>query len=197
MYQTMKNLCTLFLVLSFTISAVAQKTISKKAPLPKEYNHIIAFHPLHAIANEFVGLGLSYERLLNDQVGIKIPVMMAINNPYVNIGISPRFYPKSKENRDVRYAISPTFNFGFGHSNYIEYVINPVTGFTNRVEKKYQRTQVGFILNNSINITLNEQIYFGVEGGIGINYYDNRREIFNNNNISFAAQFHAGVGYRF
>jgi hypothetical protein len=45
-----------------------------------------------------------------------------------------------------------------------------------------------------------KQMYIGIDGGLGINYFDdksNRNFNSNNNNITLAAQFHMALGFRF
>jgi hypothetical protein len=44
-----------------------------------------------------------------------------------------------------------------------------------------------------LNVTITRQFFIGIDGGLGINYYDEKA----NSNLSFLAQLHIGMGYRF
>jgi hypothetical protein len=184
------------LVLSTSILASAQK---KNTPnKEKVYKHTVAFHPLHVNADDFIGVGFSYERTVNNNFGIKIPMMLALNQPYVNLGVSAKFYPRKNNNDPVSYAIAPTLYVGKGQDRNRIYNFNPITGEQTLTIETTPRTQIGFLLNHSLNVNVAEQVYLGLDGGIGINYYDNKAYRDNTNtNLSFAAQFHMAIGYRF
>lgn len=184
------------LVMSTSHGAWAQKsTKSKQIP---SYKHLIAFHPLHVNADNFVGIGFSYERAVNNNFGIKIPMMVSLNQPYVNLGVSAKFYPRKNNNDPVSYAIAPTLYAGKGQDRNRIYSYDPVTGQEKITIDNTPRTQIGFLLNHSLNVNVAQQVYLGLDGGIGINYYDNKAYRNNTNtNLSFAAQFHMAVGYRF
>jgi hypothetical protein len=191
---------TLFLIsLTFlTLSGFAQKNDSKTNNTDFGKN-IIAFHPLHAVADNFVGVGFSYERLVNNYIGIKVPIMKSINTNYVNVGLEAKLYP-ARNNGVVKYAIAPSINFGTGDEKYSDYVYDPVLGYNVQTFTKSPRTHFGFLLNQTLNVTIMKQMYIGIDGGLGINYFDdksNRNFNSNSNNISLAAQFHMALGFRF
>lgn len=174
----------------FSLSIFAQQ---------KDYGqNIISFNPLHAISNDNVGVGMSYERLVNDYVGIRIPVMAALNQPYFNLGIEAKLYPTKNNNRPVKYAIAPALMYGTGQ--YIQ-----TTSYWNgmqyvETEKKVDRSHFGFLLNQTINFTIMQNFYLGLDGGLGINYYDNDSRYTNpnrNNRITLLGQFQMSVGVRF
>jgi hypothetical protein len=186
-----------FLVMGTAYGSMAQKsTKSKQIP---SYKHLIAFHPLHVNADHFVGIGFSYERSINNNFGIKIPMMISLNQPYVNLGVSAKFYPRKKFNDPVSYAIAPTLYAGKGQDRNMIFIgFDPITGQSQMAYDNTPRTQIGFLLNHSLNVNVVQQVYLGLDGGIGINYYDNKAYRDNTNtNLSFAAQFHIAVGYRF
>ena len=188
-------LVVLFLCgMSWTLSA--QKYSVKKPT--KLYKHTVAFHPLHANADNFIGVGFSYERTVNNNFGIKVPMMVSLNQPYVNLGVSAKFYPRKNNADPVAYAIAPTLYVGKGQDRNQIYTYDPITGQETVTYDNTPRTQIGFILNHSLNVYVAQQVYLGLDGGIGINYYDNKAYRNNtNNNLSFAAQFHMAIGYRF
>jgi hypothetical protein len=107
-----------------------------------------------------------------------------------------KLYP-TKINGPVKYAIAPTVMFGTGDESNGYNVWNNVTGL---YERSYtQRTRFGFLLNNSFNFTVMKEFYIGIDGGLGINYFD--QEVKSNGsaetNTSFLAQIHFSTGYRF
>lgn len=192
----MRILCMMVLVMSTSLLVSAQKKTTLKKQ--KVYKHTLAFHPLHVNADDFIGIGFSYERAVNANFGIKIPMMVSLNQPYVNLGVSAKFYPRKNSNDAVSYAIAPTLYAGKGQDRNEVYSFDPVTGQSVLTIDKTPRTQIGFLLNHSLNVNVAEQVYLGLDGGIGINYYDNKAYRNNvNTNLSFAAQFHMAVGYRF
>lgn len=173
----------------------------KKSSNEKYGKNILAFSPLNAISNNNVGVGISYERLVNDYVGIRIPVMAGLNQPYVNIGIEAKLYPTKNNNRPVKYAIAPALTFGTGQV-WDGYYYTNQNGLSNRYYTN--RAHFGFLLNQTINFTIMENFYLGIDGGLGINYYDNENNYnynnnsyYNNNTMTFLAQFSMMIGVRF
>lgn len=185
------------LLLMGTSNSVWAQKSTKAKPNPT-YKHLVAFHPLHVFADNFVGIGFSYERAVNNNFGIKIPMMVSLNQPYVNLGVSAKFYPRKNNNDAVSYAIAPTLYAGTGQDRNRIDSFDLVTGQSIVRFENTPRTQIGFILNHSLNVNVVDRIYLGLDGGIGINYFDNKASTFNRStNLSFAAQFHMAVGYRF
>ncbi|MBK7762746.1 MAG: hypothetical protein IPI46_05155 [Bacteroidetes bacterium] len=191
----MKKILITGLLSAIAIVSFAQTSKSPNAK--KDFGkNIIAFHPVHLIASDFVGVGFSYERLANDYLGIKIPVMVGINNNYVNIGLEAKLYP-TKNTGAVKYAIAPTLMVGIGTRQYESWVYNPNGPSTYKMVTE-DATHFGFLLNQTLNVTITRQFYIGLDGGIGINYYDQlAKNNGNNTNLSFLAQMNIGLGYRF
>lgn len=159
--------------------------------------NIIAFNPVHLIASDFVGVGFSYERIVNNYLGLKVPVMLAINNNYYNVGLEAKLYP-TKNNGPVRYAIAPTIMMGIGNSQTTNWQYNP-SGVYVQVTTTTPASHFGFLLNQTLNVTISHKFYIGLDGGLGLNYYDEKAKnnLNNNTNLSFLAQLHFGLGYRF
>lgn len=188
----------LFSLSLMSVFAQSSSSISGERATKKDFGkNILAFNPMHLIASDFVGVGLSYERLVNDYLGLKVPVMVAINNNYFNIGLEAKLYP-TKNKGAVKYAIAPTIMVGIGENKWTERVYN---GNGYYVLKTFTEpaSHIGFLLNQTLNVTVSRQFYIGLDGGIGINYYDEKVKYnnYNNSNLSFAAQLHVGLGYRF
>ncbi|MEN9339461.1 MAG: hypothetical protein RIQ62_773 [Bacteroidota bacterium] len=188
----MKKLLFAFAVLCVTSHVHAQE----KEPIRYGKN-IITFNPIHLIASDFVGVGFSYERIVNDYLGINTPVMIGMNNNYVNVGVEAKLYP-AKNTGAVRYAIAPTLMVGIGTSNTEFYTLNPQTGGYDYYYQKENSNHFGFLLNQTVNITITNQFFLGLDGGLGLNYFDQKaKNEGNRNNLSFLAQLHASIGLRF
>lgn len=191
----MKNV--LFACLLSFVSLVSFAQTRTEPGGNKSYGkNILAFHPVHMITRDFVGVGFSYERMTNPYMGLKIPVMVAINNNYVNIGLEAKLYP-TKNTGAVKYAIAPTLMMGIGDNVYTDW--QWMNGNYVKVTINEPSNHFGFLLNQTLNITITRQFYVGLEGGFGINYFDEvaRNSIDNNSNLSAVAQMHVGMGYRF
>lgn len=177
----------LFLIL-ITTNLFSQKKQSEKINYGK---NIISFMPLSAVTNNHVGVGLSYEYLASEYIGVRIPIMAGINLPYFNGCIELKLYP-AKNTGPAKYAIAPTIMFGHGE----------VDRFNNWGQSGHAtRTHFGFLLNNTVNFTIAKNFFIGIDGGIGINYFDKLTPATSNvsptNSTSFLAQFQIMMGGRF
>lgn len=196
----MKTILSFLLLSSIYMGSFAQDNVRKSKV--KYGRNIISFMPLYAISDNYVGVGGSYEFLANDYIGIRMPVMAAINEDYINVGLELKMYP-GRNNGAVRYAIAPMITYGTGNQSINGYIYDPISGQYIYTTKVYNRQHFGFLLNQTLNCTIMQNFYIGMDGGLGINYYDNKirntNNNFNNNNsnISFIAQFHVMMGVRF
>lgn len=114
---------------------------------------------------------------------------------------SIKLYPKKQGM--VKYAVGPQFLIATGTIKYRENYNSsyyPSYGDTTFTEKS---TQLGFMINNSLNITVAKQFYVGMELGIGIQYYDSRQNNNDGSNDTYDnpyeanVQFNFNMGYRF
>jgi hypothetical protein len=172
--------------------------------------NIISFMPVYAMTNNYVGVGGSYEILPNDYIGIRVPVMAAINTNYVNVGLELKLYP-ARNTGPAKYAIAPMITYGTGNEVQNDYYWDAASNQYVYSKYKYNRTHFGFLLNQTFNFTIMQNFFIGMDGGLGINYYDNIRpnngnpnynpnyypNNYNNSNITFLAQFHVMMGCRF
>lgn len=188
----MKKILIALFICSSALTSVAQSESSSNAMKKDFGKNILAFNPVHLITRDFVGVGFSYERLVNNYVGLKIPVMIAMNNNYYNIGIEAKLYP-TKNTGAVKYAIAPAIMLGIGKNKYQTYNYNYVDSSNVRIDVVEKASHFGFLLNQTLNVTITRQFFIGIDGGLGINYYDEKA----NSNLSFLAQLHIGMGYRF
>jgi len=191
----MKKILIALFICSSALTSVAQSGNSSNAMKKDFGKNILAFNPIHLIASDFVGVGFSYERLVNNYLGLKIPVMIAMNNNYYNIGIEAKLYP-TKNTGAVKYAIAPAIMLGIGENKYQTY--NYVGSSSVPIDVVEKASHFGFLLNQTLNVTITRQFFIGIDGGLGINYYDEKANTDNaNSNLSFLAQLHIGMGYRF
>ncbi|HAD33454.1 MAG TPA: hypothetical protein DCF44_03000 [Chitinophagaceae bacterium] len=192
----MKKFLFMSCLMASLMQVSAQKSLRKTEP--QFGKNIIAFAPVQLMSNNHVGVGLSYERIMTPYIGLRLPVMFGINSEYINVGIEAKLYP-TRNNGAVKYAIAPMLMFGTGKRTRTEYLYNPALGYSELITIETPRTHVGFLLNQSFNFTIMKNFYIGIDGGLGMNYYDS--EVTNNSGsnakISVAAQLHFSLGYRF
>lgn len=192
----------LCLLISFAVIAKNKDNeSSRNTSSAKHYGkNILSFNPLHAIADNHVGVGVSYERIVNQYVGIKIPVMKSINSNYTNVSVEAKLYP-ARNNRAVTYAIAPSLMFGTGDQVWHFNQYYPSSSYYTDSLIKSPRTHFGFLLNQTLNVTIMKQLFIGMDGGIGINYIDDKvdrwNQVRNTNGVTVAAQFHMSLGFRF
>ncbi|MBP6334802.1 MAG: hypothetical protein KA444_04955 [Bacteroidia bacterium] len=203
-------------ILSILVSGLTMLTASAQKPAETSGygKNIISFSPIQITAinpinderDADVCVNFSYERISeNEAFGFKLPVSFSLKDPYYYIMPVLKIYPFKQG--VVKYAIGPQFYFGFGEierrfSSY-NYPYTPDT--TINVNK----TQVGFMINHSLNFSIMQNFYMGIEASLGINYYDsNKDEDYqldsyyypdNYNDSQFYPAFHMGfaMGYRF
>lgn len=176
--------------------------------------NIIAISPVQLMAmkhldsqdNTDAGIYISYERIsANEYFGFKLPVSFSLKSPYYYFMPALKIYPFKQG--PVKFAFGPQFYVATGEFeyNYTSYDY-PVT---QNITQKFDRTQVGFLINTSVNFTVLQNLYIGLEAGLGINYYDsnadNSKIYYENyyynrgNNGNFYPALHGNfsMGYRF
>jgi hypothetical protein len=205
----MKKLSVFLLFIVAGFYAGAQSTPKEK---PELGNNIVTMTPMQIISNEAmndgtdIGLGLAYERILsNGLISVKLPVVLSIRNPgFFYFMPSIKLYPTHQG--VVRYAVGPQFYVASGnikHRNYHSYW-NGNQYISEDISYTDSRTQLGFLINNTLNITISKSIYIGMELGLGVNYFDSKENDNRNNyntmysdGIQPRAQFNFNMGYRF
>lgn len=179
-------------------------------------NNIIGFMPMQITSN--VGVGLSYERVLdkNGILSFYMPVTIAFENnnsydPYygpipVNGGNNPsptfyimpglKFYPTGGKGV-VRYSVGPNLTYISGKSyrgtNFIYDNNGNIIG--QDLGGWSQRTALGIMVTNGLNINPTSHLHLGLELGLGFTYFDQANN--QNLNTDAIAQFGFKIGYRF
>lgn len=173
------------------------------------YNNILTAAILN-INDEGFGMGLAYERLIDEKgyYSFYLPVNIAFMAPGKSNGEVPatennksiiqvlpgiKFYPTGNRGR-VRYAFGPQFSFETGRT-VLERKRGSSTGTEYYAMERHTVKKYGVLLNNSLNVLLQPQIYFGLDFGIGCTYrYMLSNEPYGSRVL---AQFNLRFGYRF
>ena len=201
----MKKRTLLSALLLFPFVLLAQ---TNNEPNPGFGTHIVTVVPIQFLSNNQddysggdVALGVAYEKILkNEYVGIKLPFSFSLKSPgffYFMPGV--KLYPKKQG--VVKYAVGPQFSLGIGTVKRKVYDYNSPYG--TYIIYKENSTQLGFMINNSLNVTVAKEFYLGIELGIGVQYFDSRDnndQYFNddyNSTLNATAQFNFSMGYRF
>lgn len=150
-------------------------------------NNIISFSPFGiglTAANQQspdVTIALSYEHISkNGYIGIKIPVMASLYNPYFYALPTIKLYPGKQG--VAKYAIGPQLLLASGTVKVLENN-TPYANDEKLISK--QRKQFGFMLNNSFNFTIAKHVYVGLDLSLGVIYYDNAPNAIVNANQDF------------
>lgn len=153
-----------------------------------------------------VGVNLSYERIsTNEYFGFKLPVSFSLKQPYYYFMPALKIYPFKQG--PVKFAFGPQFYFASGEYDYnLNYTFEPY--YSDTVLRR-SRTQVGFLINTSVNFTILQNFFLGLDAGLGINYFDSNEDdkILNDYNDYYyhrsqgdfypAIQLNFSMGYRF
>lgn len=195
----MKKLIIGLSLLSMAFGAQAQ---SKNFP-----KNNLKFYPLSVFAYGGVGVGIGYERLLDNEgkFGLHIPVFVGLDNDYsvnsdnitrttfmVNPGV--KFYPTGQ--RRVTYGLGASLFGMVGNRN--EYIYFP-NG--TRQETDQNMVRAGMLINNSVQFNIGPKFNLGMDLGLGPSYLNQ----YNNNTtgmkysegIQFMASFGFHLGFRF
>lgn len=237
----MKTILSLLMVMVLSQTIFAQgyrvnRTNEKKVNVRKLDlgKNIISFTPMQILltnmnqTNPEVAVGLSYERIFNNEkIGLKLPLSFKLNTendnyyngnvnnfnngPYIYFMPTIKLYPLGQG--AVKYAVGPQLLFAYGQDSYYTELYNSTTNqyYTKLITG--DRSQFGFLINNSVNFTVVRNLYIGLDAGIGLVYYDNMPQASSNyyysgsyypnntyrrnNNVSPSFQLNFNMGFRF
>lgn len=198
----MKKYISLIAICFFCASANAQSNKERVYG-----DNLLSVSPFVGYATPQVsdlGVGFAYERFLNDFISAKLPVNFGLSTNLFQTGLGLKFYPAGHRSA-VKYAVGPTLLLtrSTHGASVTRFDSTNNFWFTEQVESPLM--QFGFILNNSLNITIQKNIYIGAELGLGLNYLNNYSDnsILNSNNFFIDEDpnvlflFSIGMGYRF
>jgi len=188
-------------ITTFIITFVMGLSLNAQSSEEENFgNNRLAIAPFMAYGSssiDDIGVGLAYEHYLNPKVAFQSDVSFGLNNEMLQFMIGPKFYPRDHD-KPLSYAISPVL-FVTQAEEVIDrfFAHDPPASY---IETRNHR-QFGFMLINSVNMSITEQFYFGLEAGLGINYinrYDsNRLSGLSENDTNSAVLFRLSTGYRF
>lgn len=235
----MKTVLSLLMVMVLSQTIFAQgyrvnRTNEKKVNVRNlDYGkNIFSFSPVQILltnmdqSNPDVAVGFSYERIFNNEhIGLKLPFSFRLNTdnnnnyygnlnnndgPYLYFMPTIKLYPLGQG--PVKYAVGPQLLFAYGQDSYYSEIYNSTTGQYNTQLMTGDRTQFGFLINNSVNFTVVKNLYIGLDAGLGLVYYDNMPQASNNyyyssyyptntyrrnNSVSPSFQLNFNMGFRF
>lgn len=195
----MKKIILCLSVLAMAYSAGAQQRNSPK--------NNIKFYPLSTFAYGGVGLGIGYERLLDNEgkFGLNLPVYLGLANAdnsstmdvrtNTTFMFSPglKFYPGGQ--RRVTYGIGASLFGSWGQDdNYFELSNGSRMLVTENV------IRAGMLVNNSVQFNIGQKFNLGLDLGLGPSYINqfNRSDGFDySDGIRFMANFGFHLGFRF
>lgn len=177
-------------------------------------NNVIAFAPLQ-VNNGGVGLGLSYERLLDKKgvIAFYLPVTVSFRGEELYMGNGTQYeeiysyffmpgvkiYPTGGKGI-VRYGVGPSLVFAFDkdYQNDLIYHNGTVVGQDIGYRDRFI---FGIMINNSINVNPTEHLYLGLEMGLGFSYYERIDGVSSTSTVGPdgepLVQFGFKAGYRF
>lgn len=150
-------------------------------------SNIVRIAPLTAM-DIGVGFGLSYEKIFgkDQMIGLVLPVTLLLENrnnndlysgaynqdrynTYVYFTPGIKFYPFGQ--RKVTYAVGPNLMLGYGGSNQWQ-THTDAYGYVHLEDVKTTRFRMGVLINNYVNFQVSKLFNVGLEGGLGMRYYD-------------------------
>lgn len=192
------------LILGLSVLAMAYSAGAQQRNFPKNN---LKFYPLATFAYGGVGIGLGYERLLDNEgkFGLNLPVYMGLaNSDYMggvdmntnatfmfNPGV--KFYPGGQ--RRVTYGIGASLFGSWGRESGYEYYANGSRRLINE-----DAIRAGMLVNNSVQFNIGPKFNLGLDLGLGPGYINqiNQSNGFNySEGIRFMANFGFHLGFRF
>lgn len=158
-------------------------------------NSLISLMPFNGYGSDDVSdllVGIAYERFTNDIMSLHLVAGLGLKDDVVQVGLGPKFYP-SGHDKPVSYGLAPTFLFTTGSSDNYYRPYQPGQGPRPEVTVN----QFGFMLINSMNATLSEQVYFNIEGGFGVNYVSDFEVEVQEGGPHVTGMIACRMGYRF
>lgn len=191
------------IILGLSVLALAYSAGAQQRNFPKNN---IKFYPLSAFAYGGVGLGVGYERLMDNEgkFGLNLPVYIGLTNDNsgtMDVGtnttfmFSPgiKFYPGGQ--RRVTYGIGASLFGSWGRSNEYLYFSNGSRMLINE-----DAIRAGMLVNNSIQFNIGQKFNIGLDLGLGPSYVNqlSRSDGYKySEGIQFMANFGFHLGFRF
>jgi hypothetical protein len=178
------------IAMALTVPAVSHSQDSKARQAGNQMQYgtnIVRLAPITAM-DIGVGFGVSYEKIFGDNqmVGIILPVTLLLENSnnndvytgaynqdhfntYVYFTPGVKIYPFGQ--RKVNYSVGPNLMLGYGGGKQTQTVTNAY-GAETQVSVTSTRLRLGLLVNNYVNFQVSPLFNLGLEGGLGMRYYD-------------------------
>ncbi len=187
------------------LSAISYSATAQEQSALVYNRNILSISPVQISENTPTGVGIQYERFLgaDSKLSLYLPVAYSFghSNPcdpdirtrmlYAYPGV--KFYPAGYKHK-VTYAVGPSLAFGTGTTN-----CNCGELVTQTMElkpKEYKpKTEMGVLINNSVNVQATNHVYIGSEIGLGATYLNTVGG--RNLGTDIMLQMNLKVGYRF
>ncbi len=195
----MKKAIILSLCVLLAQQVFSQVKMKDESPYGKNLITVAPFYGYASPEVSDVCVGVTYERFVNDYLGVQVPINFGLYNNLVQTGVAAKFYPFGNE-RPVKYSIAPTLLYGTSSREEVFSNWDSNTGVQiDRVETR-KTNQFGFMLTSALNVTLQKRIYVGMATGLGMNYINRIQRgtqgVFDDGpNVNF--MFNISLGYRF
>lgn len=163
-------------------------------------NHRIGIAPFShygSAEQRDIGVGLAYERFLSEHLALQADLAYGFQKELRQVSLGPKLYFTGHD-KPVSYALAPVFVFTQMKQEYDPLCFGFYPGSCPPEVNEY--SQFGFMLINSVNMTLNERVYFGIEAGLGVNYlnsYTRDDGYESENDPASNGMFRISMGYRF
>lgn len=141
-------------------------------------HHIISFSPLGMLitgSNDSVvpAMSLTYEYVFDGgKISVLVPLKKGLINQSFYISPGFKFYPFGQG--AIRYAIGPQFTFGSSMHNKFVNHYSYSNAYASSGYKRVKNSQIGFMINNSLNATISKRLYLGLDLGMGIYLYNSQ-----------------------
>lgn len=200
----------LFTALAFGTTLTSQAQSKTEASTSNYYgSNILRVSPLN-VYDAGIGVGLSYERLLDreQKVGLILPIDFIFNpnnnsnmnsnsNTYVYFSPGLKFYPAGQKR--VTYALGANLLLGMGtRTESIAQVSQ--NGSIFYITQESKNTRLGVVVNNYLNFNVGKNFVIGLNAGLGVLYLNKYENNINNNyneGMQPTGQFAFTFGFRF
>jgi hypothetical protein len=150
-------------------------------------SNIVRIAPITAM-DIGVGFGFGYEKLFgaDQNIGVILPFNILLENrnnndfysgaynedrfnTYIYFTPGVKFYPFGQ--RKVTYAVGPNLMLGYGANKQWQ-TYSDVYGVVYLEDVTTTRVRLGLLINNYVNFQVSRLFSLGLEGGLGMRYYD-------------------------
>ena len=195
------------LIPAILLCATAVGTASAQQPATGYGRNLLTVSPVQVSEMTLTGVGIQYEHFIgsSNKFSLYLPLAYSFGKSdpcndlvrthmlYAYPGF--KFYPAGSQHK-VTYAVGPSIAVGKGNTNCACVNGGEEVGLEIVTAKEYKPiTEIGMLINNSINIQASQHIYLGGEVGVGSSFVniENGKDF----GRDLMLQMNVKVGYRF